>query len=215
LKLYDIDEEIACIKRTGILFSNDIQFELNCKFSRNQNHRKGQVVLSFPYPSKRDAKLREQGLDHFLYTLTRAWLPSPHRPNTAALIARSTLPLLRAFIIFHALISASLAGILSCSFFLNCQPIPELGRMRLPIVLSFIIASIPIRCVLNPPRVKFSCPSRIESPKTPVDFNFRKDSTCCRYSSHNRTMSKEKRKQKLTILRHWVLFQIPRTPLGV
>jgi hypothetical protein len=46
-------------------------------FQKNQNHRKGHVVLGFPYPSKRDAKLREKGLDHFLYTLTWAWLPSP------------------------------------------------------------------------------------------------------------------------------------------
>jgi hypothetical protein len=56
---------------------------------QNQNHTKGQVVLRFPYPSKRDAKLREKGLDHFLYTLAWTWLPSPHRPNTAALVARS------------------------------------------------------------------------------------------------------------------------------
>jgi hypothetical protein len=78
---------------------------------------------------------------------------------------------------------------------LNCQPIPELGRIRLPIVLFFIIALIPIRCVLNIPRVKISCPCRLESPKTLVDFNFRKDSTRCRYSSHNRMMSKAKKKK--------------------
>jgi hypothetical protein len=30
---------------------------------------------------------------------------------------------------------------------LNCQPIPELGRIRLPIVLFFIIALSPIRCM--------------------------------------------------------------------
>jgi hypothetical protein len=81
---------------------------------------------------------------------------------------------------------------------LNCQPIPELGRTRLPIVLSFIALS-PICCVLNLPRVKSSCPSRLESPKTRVDFDFRKDSTRCRYSSHNRTMSKEKRGNKSSL----------------
>jgi hypothetical protein len=48
LKLYDIDEEIACIKRTGTLFSNGIQFEFNCKIYKTKTIQKGKLCCASP-----------------------------------------------------------------------------------------------------------------------------------------------------------------------